>query len=405
MDHSVSRPADTYSPIYFLASLGAGGIAVTFFMFLMFWVPHPGQPVPVFEDIAAAFATGGVAMQAAIAAALIGIAVFAFLNIKSLIWNLQSLSAFKKTDAYAKLRETNAEATLLAMPLALAMTVNAMFIVGLVFVPQLWSVVEYLFPMALIAFAAIGVLALRMIGAFLGRVLSTGGVFDVTAHNSFAQLLPAFSIAMVGVGFAAPAAMSTSATTVAVALMLSTFFGVAAILYAVIAATTAFASMLQHGTAREAGPTLMIIVPIVTVLGILFLRQSHGLHVAFDTHAQAGETMVFLARLLSIQIVFLLLGAVVMMRQGYFRDFVMGIKTSPGSYALVCPAVALSVMIHFFVNKGLVAAGAIEKFGVAYWSVTGIAIVAQIVAIALVLRLNRQHFARRAVPAIAVPAE
>lgn len=280
-----------------------------------------------------------------------------------------------------------------------------MFIVGLVFVPQLWSVVEYLFPMALVAFGAIGVLALRMIGAFLGRVLSSGGVFDVTAHNSFAQLLPAFSIAMIGVGFAAPAAMSTSATTVAVALMLSTFFGIAAILYTVIAATTAFASMLQHGTAREAGPTLMIIVPIVTVLGILFLRQSHGLQVAFDTHAQTGEAMVFLARLLSIQIVFLLLGAVVMMRQGYFNDFVMGSKTSPGSYALVCPAVALSVMIHFFVNKGLVAAGAIEKFGVAYWIVTGIAIVAQIVAIALVLRLNRQHFARRSAPANAVPAE
>lgn len=405
MDHSVSRPADSYSPIYFLASLGAGGIAVTFFMFFMFWVPNPGQPVPVFEDIVAAFGNGGAAMQIAIAAALIGIAVFAFLNVKSLIWNLQSLSAFKKTEAYAKLRETNAEATLLAMPLALAMSVNVMFIVGLVFVPQLWSVVEYLFPMALIAFAAIGVLAFRMIGTFLGRVLSKGGVFDVTAHNSFAQLLPAFSIAMVGVGFAAPAAMSTSATTVAVALMLSTFFGVAAILYTVIAATTAFVSMLQNGTARESGPTLMIIVPIVTVLGILFLRQSHGLHVIFETHAQPGETMVFLAQLLSIQIVFLLLGAVVMMRQGYFNDFVMGSKTSPGSYALVCPAVALSVMIHFFVNKGLVGAGAIEKFGVMYWGVTGIAIVAQFVAIALVLRLNRQHFARRAVPANAVPAE
>lgn len=405
MDRSVTRPADSYSPIYFLASLGAGGIAVSFFMFLMFWVPHPRQPVPVFEDIATAFATGGLSMQTAIAVAVIGIAVFAFLNIKSLIWNLQSLSAFKKTDTYAKLRNTNAEATLLAMPLALAMSVNAMFIVGLVFVPQLWSVVEYLFPMALIAFAAIGVLAFRMIGAFLGRVLSTGGVFDVTAHNSFAQLLPAFSIAMVGVGFAAPAAMSTSGTTVAVALILSTFFGVAAILYTVIAAITAFASMLQNGTARESGPTLMIIVPIVTVLGILFLRQGHGLHVAFDVHEQAGETMIFLARLLSVQVVFLLLGAVVMKRQGYFSDFVMGSNTSPGSYALVCPAVALSVMLHFFVNKGLVGAGAIEKFGMAYWGVTAIAIAAQIVAIALVLRLNRQHFARRAVTAAAVPAE
>lgn len=405
MDRSATRPADSYSPIYFLASLGAGGITVTFFMFLMFWVPHTGRPVPVFEDIATAFAQGGVPLQIAIAVALVGIAVFAFLNIKSLIWNLSSLSAFKKTEAYANLRKTNAEATLLAMPLAMAMSVNAMFIVGLVFVPQLWSVVEYLFPLALIAFVAIGVLAFRMIGAFLGRVLSKGGAFDVTAHNSFAQLLPAFSIAMIGVGFAAPAAMSTSSGTVAVALMLSTFFGVAAILYTVIAATTAFASMLQHGTARESGPTLMIIVPIVTVLGILFLRQSHGLHVAFDTHAQDGETMIFLAQLLSIQVPFLLLGAVVMMRQGYFSDFVLGSKTSPGSYALVCPAVALSVMIQFFVNKGLVAAGAIEKFGVAYWSVTGVALIAQIVAIALVLRLNRQHFARQASTANAVPAE
>lgn len=405
MDRSTTRPADTYSPIYFLASLGAGGIAVTFFMFLMFWVPHPGQPVPVFEDITAAFATGGLALQTGIAVALVGIAVFAFLNIKSLIWNLQALSVFKQTEDYARLRQTNAEATLLAMPLALAMSVNAMFIVGLVFVPQLWSVVEYLFPLALIAFAAIGAMAFSMIGAFLGRVLSKGGVFDVTAHNSFAQLLPAFSISMVGVGFAAPAAMSTTPATVAIALVLSTVFGVAAILYTAIAAITAFASMLQHGTARESGPTLMIIVPIVTVLGILFLRQDHGLHVAFDVQVQPGETMIFLARLVSVQVAFLLLGAVVMRRQGYFSDFVIGSKTSPGSYALVCPAVAFAVMIQFFLNKGLVAAGAVAQFGAAYWAVTAVALVAQAIAIALVLRLNRQHFARRSPAMDTVPAE
>jgi hypothetical protein len=405
MDRSTTRPADTYSPIYFLASLGAGGIAVTFFMFLMFWVPHPGQPVPVFEDITAAFATGGLALQTGIAVALVGIAVFAFLNIKSLIWNLQALSAFKQTENYANLRQTNAEATLLAMPLALAMSVNAMFIVGLVFVPQLWSVVEYLFPLALIAFAGIGAMAFSMIGTFLGRVLSKGGVFDVTAHNSFAQLLPAFSISMVGVGFAAPAAMSTTPATVAIALVLSTVFGVAAILYTVIAAITAFASMLQHGTARESGPTLMIIVPIVTVLGILFLRQDHGLHVAFDVQVQPGETMIFLARLVSVQVAFLLLGAVVMRRQGYFSDFVIGSKTSPGSYALVCPAVAFAVMIQFFLNKGLVAAGAVAQFGATYWAVTAVALVAQAIAIALVLRLNRQHFARRSPAMDTVPAE
>lgn len=403
MANAAQRPADSYSPIYFLASLGAGGIAVSFFMFLMFWVPHPGQPVPVFEDIMAAWAKGGPYMQAAIVIAMAGIAGFAFLNIKSLIWNLASYSAFKKGPAYEELRNSNAESTLLAMPLALAMSVNVGFIIGLVFVPQLWNVVEYLFPMAMIAFGLIAVIAFRLIGDFLGRVLAKGGLFDVTAHNSFAQLTPAFALSMIAVGFAAPAAMSTSATTVGVALVISTILGTIAVLYAAFASITAFGSMLQHGTAREAGPTLMIIVPIVTVLGIMFLRQDHGLHTSFDAHGNAGETMVFLARLLGIQLAFLGLGAVVLKAQGYFSDFVVGSKTSPGSYALVCPFVALSVMIHFFANKGLVAAGVVDKFDLAYWGVTGLAIASQVGAIALVLRLNRQHFAK-ATPA-AVPAE
>jgi hypothetical protein len=63
MNAPPTRPADTWSPLYFLASLGAGGLAVTFFMFLMFWVPHPDQPVPVFEDIVAAFSQGSLPIQ------------------------------------------------------------------------------------------------------------------------------------------------------------------------------------------------------------------------------------------------------------------------------------------------------------------------------------------------------
>lgn len=404
MPDTLKRPADAYSPLYFLASLGAGGLSVSFFMYLMFWVPHPGRPVPVFEDISAAFATGRMPMQAAIIVAVLGIAAFAFLNVKSLIWNFSALSGFRKTEGYTALRNSNAETTLLAAPLATAMTVNAMFILGLVFVPGLWSVIEYLFPMALVAFLGLGVWAFRTIGDFLGRVLTTGGVFDVTAHNSFAQLLPAFAISMIAVGLAAPAAMSGNTLTVGIALVLSTFFGFAAITYTVVAAITAFNSMLQHGTAKDSGPTLMVIVPILTVLGIMFLRQNHGLHTGFDAHTTPGETMVFLARLLTVQILFLLLGMLVLRRQGYFTDYVLGTKTSPGSYALVCPGVALSVMLQFFINKGLVEAGVIDKFGVAFWVLTAIALAAQAAMIALVLRLNRQHFGK-ARQAAALPAE
>ncbi|TDL90497.1 TsoY family (seleno)protein [Meridianimarinicoccus aquatilis] len=388
------RPAEKYSPLYFLASLGAGGLTVTFFMYLMFWVPHPGRPVPIFEDMQTVLMGDTLSLQIAVVVAMLGIAIFAFMNVKSLFWNMKALSGFRKTEAYAKLRTSNGETTLLAAPLAMAMTVNALFILGLVFVPGLWLIVEFLFPAAMVAFLAIGVWALRLIGDFLGRVLTKGGLFDVTAHNSFAQLLPAFALAMVAVGLAAPAAMSTMSAVVGISLVLSTFFGFAAILYTVVASVTAFNSMLHYGTAREAGPTLMVIVPILTVLGIMFLRQEHGLHTTFDVHTSAGETMVFLARLLTVQMLFLMLGTLVLLRQRYFDDFVFGSAISPGSYALVCPGVAISVMLHFFVNKGLVASGLIAKFDIIYWSLTGIAVFAQLLMIALVIRLNTQHFAQ-----------
>ncbi|PRY21160.1 hypothetical protein CLV78_11033 [Aliiruegeria haliotis] len=401
---TLSRPADSYSPLYFLASLGAGGLSVTFFMWLFMWVPHAGIPVPTFEHIWAALTTGGPLQQGMILLAWAGIATFVFLNLKYLIWNLRSFARFRKTQAFETLRNSNAETTITAMPLAMAMSINGLFVAGLAFVPGLWSIVEYLFPLAMVAFGLVGLLALNIIGDFLARVLTKGGVFDMTANNSFAQLLPAFALSMVGVGFAAPAAMSHNTVTVGIALVLSTFFSVAAAVYMIVAAITAFNSMLHHGTAKESGPTLMVIVPIMTILAITFLRQSHGLHATFEVHGTPAETMIFLSRLLTIQVIFLLLGGLVLRRQGYFADFVLGSRTSPGSYALVCPGVALSVMLQFWLNKGLVAAGVVDKFSVAFWVVSAIAVVAQFLMIALVFRLNRQHFGKGNQP-LAVPAE
>ena len=126
----------------------------------------------------------------------------------------------------------------------------------------------------------------------------------------------------------------------------------------------------------------------------------------FDVHANAGETMVFLSRVLSIQFLFLFLGMLVLVRQGYFKDFVLGDKLSPGSYALVCPGVALSVMLHFFINKGLVSAGIIEKFGTIYWIESGVAVAFQIAMVWLLFRLNGQHYAKvTQAQGDAVPAE
>ncbi|MCC5992324.1 MAG: hypothetical protein JJT99_07345 [Rhodobacteraceae bacterium] len=402
MSHAVARPSDSYSPLYFLASLGAGGLAVTFFMWLMHWLPHPGQPVPVFEDIAAAFTSGSVLTQGVILVAVIGIAIFSFLNLKLLVWNLRRYAEWRGTEAYAKFAKTNAQSQVMAMPLALAMSVNVMFILGMVFVPGLWSVVEYLFPLAVIAFLAIGVFGFRLYGQFLGRVLTEGG-FNCAANNNFGQVLPAFAFAMVGVGLAAPAALSTVSTVSGIGIVLSTFFLMTSGLIAVVAMILGLRSMMENGANPETAPTLSIIVPLLAVLGILGLRQNHGLGEHFGAAEVAGQTMSTLTMYLSVQILFLLFAGLILIRQGYAKRFLFGTENSPGSYALVCPGVGFAVMVHFWLNKGLVDAGMVTKFGPAFWAITAVALASQVAMIWLVWHLNRRHFgaprSARAVPA------
>lgn len=400
---STRKPSDTYSPLYFLASVGAGGLTVTFFMWLMFWIPHPGKTVPVFEDIMAAFTSGTPVTQAMILTAVAGIAFFAFQNIKFLIWNLQRYSAWRKTEAFEAFSKTNAQSQMLALPLALAMAVNGGFIAGLVFVPGLWSIVEYLFPLAMIAFLAIGVLAFKQYGAFLGRVLTEGG-FNCAANNNFGQILPAFAFAMVGVGMSAPAAMSTSATVAGTSIAISTFFLMTSALIAVVAMFLGLRSMMENGANAETAPTLLIIVPLLTVLGILLLRQAHGFGVHFGINEGAGATLALTSKLLATQVAILLFGGLVLVKQGYAGRFLFGSENSAGAYALVCPGVALSVMLQFFLNNGLVKAGILDKFGIAFWAITALAIAAQVAMIWLVLLLNRRHFSttKGATP---VPAE
>lgn len=384
---------EKYSPLYFLASVGSGGMVVTFFMYLLFWVPHKGRTVPNFEDISAFVATAGGLGQAMVAIALIGIATFAFLNIRLLVWNINEYAKFKKTDAFKAHQKSNAQSQVMAIPLAYAMSINAMFILGLAFVPKLWSVIEYLFPLAMIGFILVGIYAFKLLAQFLGRIMVQGG-FNNAANNSFTQMLPAFAFAMVGVGFSAPSAMSSEPLIVGLGLVFSTFFFVTAAIISLIALFLGMQSIMENGVAPEGAPTLLIIVPMMTVLGILTLRQDHGLHTQFDVHSAPAQTLMLLATFLSIQLVFTLFGVMVLRRQNYAQNFLNSGAGSPGSYALICPGIALSVMGHFFINKGLVATGMVDKYSIIYWALSLLAVGAQVSMIWLLVKVNTQHFGR-----------
>lgn len=357
---------DTYSPLYFLSALGAGGAVVTFFMYLMFMTPHPTTPIPTWESLQAVWQGDNLMMQALLVFALTGIGLFALLHVRLLVWNVREYRYFTQTDTYRKLRNSNAEVQLMAIPLTFAMSINVGFILGAVFVPGLWAVVEYLFPLALLAFAITGWYAIRIFIGFMSRVLVTGN-FDCGRNNNLSQMLAIFALGMVGVGFSASAAMSTTPLTSGIGFVLALMFISIASLLAMSKLILGFRAMLEHGIDRETSVSLWIIIPIITVIGIAMYRLLMAMQHNFGVNIEPIQSLGLLAMLLSVQALFALLGYTVMKKLGYFDAYLYGKEKSAGSFALICPGVAGYVLGFFFVHIGLVGAGLLEKNSLAYF--------------------------------------
>lgn len=376
-----------YSPLYFLASLGAGGLAVSFFMYLMWLTPHAGSPIPHFATLLETWSAGDVVIRSIIAISVAGIAFFAFLHFWLLVWNLRYYRIWSRTPAYDALRASNSETQLLALPLTLAMSVNVGLITGALFVPGLWGVREILFPPAMLAFGVIGVWAIRLFLDFISRVLAEGG-FDCAKNNSLGQMLVVFAFSMVGVGFAAGAAMSHVKAVAAISYAGAVFFVTAAVVLGLIKLVLGFRAMMEYKAAEETTPTLWIIIPILTVLGIAIYRLKMSLAHSFGTPVTSGEIFSFLMTIVALQLLFGLIGWSVMKRVRYFERWVSGPERSAGSYALICPGVAFFVSANFLINAGLIKLGLIEAMSLTHFLLYLPLIVLQAVTIKVFIQLN-----------------
>ena len=378
-----------WTPLHFLASLGAGGMVVTFFMFLLFWVPHPGQPVPVYSDWVSHFKISGLVEQGIIIFALLGIVLFGWFHFKWLYLNFKEFRDFREKGDVEKIIGTNAHTQMMAMPLTYAMSINVIFIIALVFVPKLWSVVEWLFPFSILVFLIIGVWASRIYLCFYSHVLHHGG-FDNTINNSLAQLLPSFAFTMVGVGLSAPAAMSQNETVIGISYLLSLFFITTALFLGLIKLIIGMNDMFKEGASQASLPTLWVVIPILTTAAIAIMRLSHGMHKLELGHG--ASNYVLLVMVFSIQIMFVLMGLAVMKRMNYFKRLLNGEENSPVTFALICPGVALVVMGHFIVNNVLVASGMITQSGFIYIGLSLVLIFLQLMSGWLLLRLAKNQF-------------
>ena len=356
---------EKFSPMCFLASLGAGGLSVSFFMYLMFLVPHPNTPMATYDFIMPALIKGDW-LSFVVAFSLVFIIAFAFLHFKLLIWNTKQYNLYKKTASYQELINSNSQITLMTIPLTFAMTINVCFVLGAVFVFVLWGSVEFLFPFALIGFMVVGYFALKIFFEYFSRLLIKGD-FDFSKNNNLSQMISIFALSMVAVGFAAPGAMSHNLVINSIGIFGALFFASLAMLLMLIKLTMGFKNMFEKGLGLEAAPSIWILIPILTLLGITFIRVSFGLEHNYATPLAKSSLFVFTSTILSLQIIFGILGYMVMKKMGYFEKYIHSEDKSSVSFALICPGVAFFVFGMFFVNFGLAFNGIVAKYSIAYF--------------------------------------
>lgn len=163
-----------------------------------------------------------------------------------------------------------------------------------------------------------------------------------------------------------PGAMSHHTAINAIGIFGAIFFASISLLLLLIKLTIGFVNMFQNGVSVEASPSLWIIIPILTLLGITFVRISFGLDHNFNTPLAKSSLFTFTSFVVALQIIFGILGYKVMKQNRYFEEYINGDKKSSVSFALICPGVAFMVFGMFFINFGLTFNGVIEKYSIAY---------------------------------------
>ncbi len=375
-----------YNPLYFLAALGAGGLAVSFFIYPNFLIADKTTPMLTFGYVYPILVGENKFHAGLLLASLIAIVLLAALHFRLLFWNISEYRKFKKTDAFKSLKNSSREISLMVIPLTLAMSVNVSFVLGAVFIPGLWGVIEFLFPLAIIAFLIIGGYALKILGEYFSRIFMEGG-FKTSENNNFSQMIAIFALSMIAVGLAAPGAMSDIKAINATGMFFSILFLSLAVMLIVLKITLGFKSILEHGIDKATSVSVWMMIPILTLIGITIVRLSMGFYYGFDAELSTEKLFVITSVVLSLQIIIGVAGYKLLKRNGYFDEYSKGDGANAGSFSLVCPGVAFFVFGMFFLNFGLVANDLVELGSVVFFVLFTPFILVQIQTLRVFFRL------------------
>lgn len=332
-----------FTPLVFLSSLGAGGIAVMPFVLMQYTIEH-GEGLITRAQLWSNNFSIGIGLYYYILEAIM--IIFSVIHFVLSIWFAVRLCPWLKSNESKELLNNPLKNTAILAPfISLLMTMNLFIGPIRYFLPSLSSNFQSMFLPAML-FWSIIFIAVLWIEIKLLKI-SFEKSFDVDKIH-FGWLLHPFLLGMlstVGTGIAAMAKDASIANTAAFMSMISFSMGV------FLLSVKLIMLFKNHFTAQELPeknflPSFLIVIPNITLFAISafrlghFLEKQHGFHLDSYFYLVIGLSFAF-------EIWYMLFGLSLLFdyfKQNHFKEFYVT------QWGLICPLVAFVVLGAFAYN-------------------------------------------------------
>ena len=329
-----------FSPLLFLASLGAGGISVIPFSFLNYTFPHEKNLIQMAHIPYETLEFWQWGLFRFLEATMI---IFTIIHIVLSIVFAVKLIKWMKEDGYREFIENPLiNSAILAPSISIIMTMNVVIGPIRYFIPSFADSLQFFMLPALIFWGIIWILIMRMEIRLLK--ISFEKSFDINKIH-FGWLLHPFALGMLTVTGTGIAALSTNISVAHIVAFMSVISGTMGFFLLIVKMITLFKSHFaaKGMPERQFLPSFLIVIPNITLYAISIFRLGHYL----ERHhgAEMGPYFLIVIVLAFAFETWYLAFALSLLKDYFKKHFSKEFYVS--QWGLVCPVVAYAVLGSF----------------------------------------------------------
>ena len=333
---------EKFSPLIFLASLGAGGIAVIPFAFLQYTFPHGKGLIQANAlDYSTMTIPSAILFHSLEMVMVVFIAIHLFLTV---IFLKKLFNFINSKDYQSFIMDPLKNSAILAPFISVIMTMNAFIGPVRYFLPTVSSNLQSMMLPALLLWIFLWIWLMKLEIKLLQISFEKG--FDMS-RITFGWLLHPFALGMLtvtGTGIAAIAKVSSIAH---MAAFLSLVSGTMGIFLLVVKTISVFQKHFQSKGGlgeKQFLPSFLIVIPNVTLYAISAFRIGHYLEKQYHMHLNAYFLLVTTVAF-AFETWYMLFGLALL--RDYFRDHYFKKEYYVTQWSLICPFVAYATLGSF----------------------------------------------------------